>query len=152
MCLRVPHGSRRDREGEYDKVVADARESKPEGSRVKVQRRKPPSAKAPKSEGCWSSSKLDCYLHRMRACSPRNVSVDFLGGLSRSLDLPSVAQIKGPGYIMPHNPSSAHIVPGIPYAPLIMDWPDELHRNSRLRLPPEHARRDARLASTRDWI
>lgn len=38
-------------EGEHDKVL-DARESKPEGSRTKVQRRKPPSAKAPKSEGC----------------------------------------------------------------------------------------------------
>lgn len=43
----------RDKEGEgtYDKVP-DAQESKPEGSRTKVQRRKPPSAKAPKSEGC----------------------------------------------------------------------------------------------------
>lgn len=36
----------------HDKVIPDARESKPEGSGTKVQRRKPPSAKAPKSEGC----------------------------------------------------------------------------------------------------
>lgn len=41
----------RERHGEYDKAVLDARD-KPEGSRMEAQRRKPPSAKAPKSEGC----------------------------------------------------------------------------------------------------
>jgi len=136
--------NRETREGEYDKVVADDRESKPEGSRAKVQRRKPPSAKAPKSEGCWSSSKLDCYLHRMRTCISGTSALTFLGELS---PWSSSARIKGSGYIIPHDPPSAHIVPGIPYTPLIMDWLDELRR---LRL--RRARSGMCLTLTRDWI
>lgn len=54
----------------YDKTVPDSR-GKPEGSRTKAQRRKPPSAKALESEGCWSLSKLDYYLHRMRPSGTR---------------------------------------------------------------------------------
>jgi len=123
MCVLFTKdgGTRKKREH----TIRYARESKPEGSRTKVQRRKPPSAKAPKSEGCWSSSKLDCYLHRMRACILRTSALTFQG-LSPWSSF--VTRIKDPGYIMPHDPSSARIVPGIPYALLIIDWLDELRR------------------------